>query len=226
EILSLAVERSPTMAGAQGAMKQSRGQQIAAGAYPNPWVSGSAGKGSIRDPSTGVSIIERTVTVAQPLEWLGKRRARQEAADAGVAGASAGLEEAKLNLETDVKVAFYQVLLAQRDMDLAGQNLASVEEVLRTVRLRVAAGEATSFDTMKATVEWQKAQKEVARARNALVVAKSRLNTLSAGALGKQFSVEGDFHSATVEFDQDRMVAHAFEQHPAIRRLTKIAEQA
>ncbi|HKC95063.1 MAG TPA: TolC family protein [Nitrospira sp.] len=226
EILALALERSPTLASATGVVKHSQGQQIAAGAYPNPSISVDAGWGAIRDPSTGVSIVERTVAVAQPLEWSGKREARQEAAAAGVAGANAGLDEAKLNLQTDVKVAFYQLLFSQRDVELAGQNLNMVEEVLRTVKLRVAAGEATSFDTMKATVEWQKAQKEVARARNALVVAKSRLNTLSAGALGKQFSVEGDFHSATVEFDQDRMVAHAFEQHPAIRRLTKIAEQA
>ena len=144
EIEALAIERSPTIAGAHGAMKQSQGQQIAAGAYPNPWISGSVGKGSIRDPSTGVSIIERTVTVAQPLEWLGKRRARQEAADAGVAGASAGLEETKLNLETEVKVAFYQLLLAQRDMDLAGQNLTMGAEVQRPLATVVIGGLITS----------------------------------------------------------------------------------
>jgi outer membrane protein, heavy metal efflux system len=226
EILDLALERSPALASAAGAVKHSQGQQVAAAAYPNPSILGSVGRGAIRDPSTGVHVTERTVTVEQPLEWTGKRQARQEAAAAGVAGANAGFEETKLNLRTDVKVAFYQLLFSQRDADLAVQNLSMVEEVLRTVKLRVAAGEATSFDTMKANVELQKAQKEAARSRNALVVAKSRLNTLTAGALGKQFSVEGDFHSVKVEFDQDRMVAQAFEQHPGIQRLTKIAEQA
>jgi cobalt-zinc-cadmium efflux system outer membrane protein len=226
EILDLAIERSPTLAGAEGTMKQSRGQQIAAGAYPNPSFSGSAGRGAIRDPSTGVHVTERTFVVEQPLEWLGKRQARQEAADAGVAGASAGIEETKLNVVTDVKVAFYQLLLAQRDAELAAQNLSSVEEVLRTVKVRVAAGEATSFDTMKASVEVQKAQKELARTRNALVVAKSRLNTLTAGALGKQFAIEGDFQSLRQEVDLDRLVAQAFEQHPTLRRFSKLAEQA
>jgi len=38
DILALAMERSPTMAGAEGLVKQSHGQQIAAGAYPNPSV--------------------------------------------------------------------------------------------------------------------------------------------------------------------------------------------
>ncbi len=226
DILALAVERSPTLAGAEGFVKQSHGQQIAAGAYPNPSVSGSAGRGAIRDPSTGARITERTVTVEQPLEWLGKRQARQEAANAGVAGASAALEETRLALLADVKVAFYSLLFAQRDAELAAQNVTMVEEVLRTVKARVAAGEATSFDTMKAGVEAQKAQKEVARAQNALLVAKTRLNTLTSGSLGKQFSIQGDFQSTKQALDLDRLTAQAFEQHPSMRRLSKLAEQA
>jgi len=226
EIVTLAMERSPIVAGASGVVKQGRGQQIAAVALPNPILSGGAGKGSIRDPSTGVSIIEHTVTVEQPVEWSGMRRARKDVADAGLAGASAGLKEAKLNVTTDVKVAFYQLLLAQRDAQLAMQNTATVEEVLRTVKLRVAAGEATSFEAMKAGVELQKAQKDNARARNALIVAKSRLNASSGAALGMSYSIEGDFQSLPGDLDQDRLVAQAFEQHPGLTRLTKLAEQA
>lgn len=183
EVLAVALKHSPTVAGAEGLVKQSHGQQITAGAYPNPSISGSTGRGAIRDPSNGIRITERTVTVEQPLEWTGKRQARQDAANAGVAGAAAALEETRLALSADVKVAFYSVLFAQRDADLAAQNVNLVEEVLRTVKARVAAGEVTSFDTMKAGVEVQKARKEVARAQN----------TLTAGSLGKQFSVQGDF---------------------------------
>jgi outer membrane protein, heavy metal efflux system len=226
DIVALAVAHSPTLAGAEGLVKQSHGQQIAAGAYPNPSVSGSAGRGAIRDPSTGVHVTERTVTVEQPLEWVAKRQARQEAANAGVAGANAALEETRLALLADVKVAFYSLLFAQRDAELAAQNVGMVEEVLRIVKARVAAGEATSFDTMKATVEVQKAQKEVARTQNALVVARTRLNTLAAGSLGKQFSIQGDFQSTKQALDLDRLTAQAFEQHPTLQRLTKLAEQA
>lgn len=226
DILALAMQHNPTLAGAEGLVKQSHGQQIAAGAYPNPSVSGSAGPGAIRDPSTGVRITERTVTIQQPFEWLGKRQARQEAADAGAAGASAALEETRLSLSADVKVAFYSLLFAQRDAELAAQNVTTVEEVLRTVKARVAAGEATSFDSLKAGVEVQKAQKEVARAQNALLVAKARLNTLTAGSLGKQFSIQGEFQIPPQPVDPEALATQAIEQHPTLRRLTKLAEQA
>ena len=52
-VIELALEHNPIMAGAQGVVQQSRGQQVAAGAYLNPSISGAAGRGSIRDPSTG-----------------------------------------------------------------------------------------------------------------------------------------------------------------------------
>jgi outer membrane protein, heavy metal efflux system len=225
-VIELALERNPTIAGAQGAMRQSRGQQVAAGAYLNPSISGSAGRGSIRDPSTGVSITERTVTVEQPLEWQGKRRARQQAADAGAAGAGAAMEETRLNVIAEAKVAFYNVLFAQRDAELAGQNLAMVEEVLRTVKARVAAGEATPFETMKATVEVQKAKKEAARAQNSLVVVRAKLDMVTAGMLGRQFSIQGDFEPLQQGLDPEALTARAMEQHPTLRRLTKLVEQA
>jgi len=226
DILALTMERNPAVAGAQGLISQSRGQQIAAAAYPNPSVTGSAGRGAIRDPSTGVHITERTITVEQPLEWTGKRQARQEAADAGVGGANAALEETRLALTADVKVAFYQLLYAQRDAELAAQNVTTVEEVLRTVKARVAAGEATSFDTMKAGVEVQKAQKEWSRAQHALLVARTKLNTLTAGALGKQFAIQGDFYALRAGTDVDRLAADALDRHPTVRRLSKLVEQA
>lgn len=225
-IVALAVERSPVLAGAEGFVRQSHGQQIAAGAYPNPSLSGAAGPGAIRDPSTGVRIIERTVTIEQPLEWTGKRQARQEAANAGAAGASAAMNETRLTLIADVKVAFYHLLFAQRDAEMTAQNVTTVEEVLRAVKARVAAGEATSFDSMKANVEVQKAQKEVARAQNVLLVARTRLNTLTAGGLGAQFSIQGDFQSSKPTLDLDRLTAKALEQHPTLQRLAKLAEQA
>jgi cobalt-zinc-cadmium efflux system outer membrane protein len=225
-VLELALAHNPTMAGAQGYMRQSRGEQVAAGAYLNPSISGYAGHGSIRDPSTGVSITERTVTVQQPLEWQGKRRARQQAADAGAAGASAAMEETRLNVIAETKVAFYNVLFAQRDVELASQNLAMVEEVLRTVKARVAAGEATPFETMKATVEVQKAKKEAARAQNALVVVRAKLDMVTAGMLGREFSIQGDFEPLQQGLDPEALTARALDQHPTLRRLSKLVEQA
>ncbi|WP_455378502.1 TolC family protein [Petrachloros mirabilis] len=160
------------------------------------------------------------------MEWQGKRRARQQAADAGAAGANAAMDETRLAVTAEVKVAFYRLLFAQQDMALANRNLGMLEEVLRTVNARVAAGEATAFERMKATVETQKAKKEVTRAENALIVARAKLDTVTGGALGRPFSIKGDFESLHQDLDIGRLTTQAREQHPALRRLEKLVEQA
>lgn len=226
DVLAMAIQHSPALAGAMGLVQQRHGQQITAGAYPNPSITGIAGRGAIRDPSNGIRITERTVTVEQPLEWTGKRQARQDAANAGVAGATAALEDARLAVMADVKVAFYAGLFAQRDAELAAQNVTLVEDLLRAVNARVAAGDATSFDTMKTTVEVQKARKDMARAQNALLVSHARLNMLTAGSLGKQFSLHGQFLPPRQVLEIDRLAARAVEDHPSVRRVAKLAEQA
>src|SRR4029078_9309307 len=91
QVIQLALQHNPKMKGAEAALEQSRNQRVMAGAYLNPPITGSIGRGSIRDPRTGLSIAERTITVEQPLEWLGKRAGRPHAAGARGRGARVGL---------------------------------------------------------------------------------------------------------------------------------------
>lgn len=226
EILTLALKHSPVMIGVAAALEESQGKQIAAGAYLNPTVSGAAGRGSIRDPRTGVSIAERTITVEQPLEWPEKRVARQRAADAGFSGALAGIEEANVSVTAEVKAAFFQLLFAQQDAQLAKENLRSVEEFVTLVRARVETKESPKFELIKATVELQKADKDLARAENALVVSRANLNKISGKALGEQFTVQGEFEIPKPNLDLRLLIEHAVARHPALRRQEKAVEQA
>ncbi|KXK00565.1 MAG: putative cation efflux system protein CzcC [Nitrospira sp. OLB3] len=226
EVIELALKRNPGMSAAKGGVRQSQGERVAAGAFLNPSINGSDGPGSIRDPSTGVSIVERTVTVEQPLELPGKRRARREAAEADLAGALAGVEEARLNVLADAKVAFYRLLLAQRDVDLSTQNLSTVQEIFQTIKARVDAGQARPFEAVKADVELQRATKELSRAQNGLVAARAGLNAVTAGALGKEFSVRGDFVLLRNDLNLDTLIVSALESHPILRRTAKQIERA
>lgn len=226
EIMALALKHSPVMTGMAAVLEENQGKQIAAGAYPNPTVIGAAGRGSIRDPRTGVSIAERTVTVEQPLEWPGKRAARQRAADAGLSGALAGIEEAKVAVTAEVKAGFYQLLFSQQDAQLAKENLRTVEDFVTLIRARVETKESPKFELVKATVELQKADKDLARAENALLVSRADLNKITGKSLGEQFAIQGDFEAVKSELDLRVLMDHAMARHPALRRQEKAVEQA
>lgn len=226
DVIELALHRNPTLAAAEGAVEQSQGQRVAAGAYLNPSITGSAGPGAIRDPSTGVSITERTITVEQPLEWPGKRAARQRAADAGLAGALAGMEETQVMVKADVKKAFFQLLFAQHDAQLARESVKTVEDLVKLVSARVSTREAAKFELIKATVELQKSKKDLARADNTLLVARANLNKVTGKALGDHFSIQGEFEAVKPAFDLRILTEQALDRHPALRRQEKAVEQA
>jgi len=95
----------------------------------------------VRDPTNGARLTEVFVNVSQPLEWTGKRTARQHAAEAALSGASAGMEEVKLNLTSQVKLEFYDLLEAQQTVQIAQQNLIAIEDVARVAKIRVKAGD-------------------------------------------------------------------------------------
>ena len=231
QIIGLAMERNPMIAGANALIDQSTGQRTAAGAYPNPTLRGDAGKGYLRDAGALTTEIPRSATeymagFSQPLEWPAKRAARQSAAEAGLAGASVGLVETRLNLTSDVKVAFYDLLLAQRDLELAKNNLTIVEDVRRVVGARVRLGEAPQFDLIKAEVEVLKANQAVTRGENTVRVNRVILDTLTAGALGPSYAVSGDFLVFPAGLDLEQLTSRSMQQHPSIQRLARSIDQA
>jgi len=231
DIIGLAIEQNPVVAGARAVIDQNTGQRTAAGAYPNPTIKGDGGRGFLKDAGPLTAEIPRSATeymagFSQPIEWPAKRAARQSAADAGLAGASVGLIETRLNLTTDVKVAFYDLLLALRDFELAKNNLGTVEDVRRIVGVRVRLGEAPQFELIKAEVEVLKANQAVTRSENTVRVNRVILSTLTGGALGPTFDVTGEFLVYPVGLALDRLTARAMEEHPSIQRLARSIEQA
>ena len=225
-IIELALERNPIIAGARSVIEQNEGMRTQAGAYPNPTIGGQTGSGALRDPTTGPRVTEYGMTLHQTVEWPGMRAARQDAAEAGLASATVGLDEARLNLVAEVKQAFYELLLSERTVDLLQQNLEIVQEVARIVRARVRSGEGPQFEAVKADVEVLKAKQEMTKAKNAVRVKLVGLDTLTSGALGARYQVLGDFRSLRDRLDPEQMASRDLSQHPILKRQGKLVEQA
>lgn len=225
-IIELALERNPTIAGAQSVIQQDEGRRTQAGAYPNPTIGGNTANAALRDPSNGTRLTEYGMTLHQTVEWPGMRAARKDAAEAGLAGATVGLDEAKLNLIAEVKQVFYELLLAERTVDLLQQNLDIVQDVLRIVKARVRSGEGPQFEAVKAEVEVLKAKQEIMKAKNTVRVKLVGLDTLTSGALGPRYKVQGDFRSLRDRLDPEQMVTRDVSEHPVLKRHGKLVEQA
>ena len=225
-IIDLALERNPAIAGARSVIEQNEGRRTKAGAYPNPQITAQFADATIRTARTGSRAVENGVIVEQTVEWPGMREARKDAAAAGLTGATFSLDEAKLNLVAEVKGTFYELLLAERTVDLLQQNLEIVQEVARIVRARVRSGEGPQFEAVKAEVEVLKAKQEMTKAKNVVRVKLVGLDTLTSGALGPRYQVQGDFRSLRDRLDPEQMAARDLSQHPILKRQGKLVEQA
>jgi outer membrane protein, heavy metal efflux system len=225
-IIDLALERNPAITGARSVIEQNEGRRTQAGAYPNPTIVAQIADATIRTPRTGTHMVENGVIVEQTVEWPAMRAARKDAAAAGLTGATFSLDEAKLNLIAEVKQVFYELLLAERTVDLLQQNLEIVQDVARIVRARVRSGEGPQFEAVKAEVEVLKAKQEMTKAKNAVRVTLVALDTLTSGALGPRYKVQGDFRSLRDRLDPEQMAARDLSQHPILKRQGKLVEQA
>ncbi|MDH4187889.1 MAG: TolC family protein [Nitrospira sp.] len=226
EIVKVALEEHPAIMDAGGIFTQQEGERLAAGAYPNPSITVQTGSGAVRDPRSNLSRTEYQLTLSQKLEWIGTRLARQDAADAALAGAAIGKDEVKLNVLADVKVAFYELLLAQQVVEIAMQNRDTVGGVARAVKARVESGEGARFESVKAEVEVMKADQEVSSAENVVQAKRAALNALTAGALGRRFTINGRFHAPLGALVLDDLQARALTGHPTVRRIQKAVERA
>jgi outer membrane protein, heavy metal efflux system len=225
DILAITLEKNPLMAESEGVIEQKEGDKISASSYPNPTLYFQSGRGTVRDP-TGISLTERYVTLYQPVEWPGKRAARQQAAQAGLDGALASKEEAKLNLIAATKQAFYDLLFAERQTESAIQNVRTMEEVRKAVVRRVDAGEAPPFEAVKVKVESMKIEKEVTRIRGVVQSIQASLNSLTAGALGLEFTIQGDFAAWRGALTLETLLEQSLANHPIITKWKKLIVQA
>jgi len=224
-ILNLAEQRNPSLAASLAGVDASRGEALTARAYPNPTTTVTGGRGETRGISPEFSRAEYQATLVQPLEWPFKRESRILGADARVETARLDAASFRLFLQAEVKEAFYRVLLAQRRLDLAVQNLETVKDLHRSVEVRVKTGEAAAFELVKADVELLKAQKEVDRGRSQVELARTSLNALLGNALPRTFRLSGEFSPIKSWPALDLLIEKGLEVHPTVARQRREVER-
>ena len=222
EIIEIAIEKNPSAAIFRANIEASKGSVGSSKAYPNPDIGFEVGRGRSLEGSDSGG--EYSVSIGQPLEWPKKRLNRIKAAEKEVEAAEKEAEDFRLELVSEVKKGFYRLLLSKKEEDIALENLRIVEELLKTIKIRVKTGEAPEFELIKAEVERLKAEKEMKKARNRIVIAHTAQNSLLGGALKTDFDIAGDFSIPEKKYSHDTLLSSALERHPLILKAQKELE--
>ncbi|MCM0082206.1 TolC family protein [Geomonas sp. Red32] len=174
------VRRAAAMAlsdnGELKALREERGVREAgetkASLYPNPvleagldsgWLTGSP------DESTF------SVALSQQFVTMGKREKRRAVARKELVSFDRQLDNSGRLLGEEVKVTFYDIILAKRRTELAGRSLVLANQLLDVARERFAAGDIPELEVNLARVEVARNEERKNETERELVPARSRL---------------------------------------------------
>ena len=192
---------------------------VSAGAYPNPELEFVGGHNRARAPGP-ISGNTYGAYVSQRIENPFLRMARIGSAEASVQASKAGLDRARADLASALRVRAYELLLRQEIASVEAGVLNLIEEIRHRVKVSVDTGETARFELIKADAEVLTAQSR--KETTELDARRARVNLikLTAGALNANFSVNASL------LDQDNLPPLETLRHevqllnPDISRLT------
>lgn len=166
DLEEMAQRCNPTLAEAAARVEAARGNCVQVGLYPNP-VAGYIGAEIGNEGRAGQQggFLSQEIVTAKKLQ-LNRSVASQEVRQAEYA-----FEMQRQRVLTDVRRSFYDVLVAQRTVELAEQLARIGEEGVKSVEALMKAKEVARGDLLQAKIEADTAQVFLERARNRHVAA-------------------------------------------------------
>jgi cobalt-zinc-cadmium efflux system outer membrane protein len=211
----LALENNPELRASSGRIDAATGRAYQAKLWTNPELTLSAedwpvsGGGDFSDS-------KQTIGVAQTIPFPGKKKLDRQIGVSGIRLSEADLTLRRVELVRDVKSAFYQVLAAERLVDVAAELVKVAESSASTARKRVAAGAAADQEQLRAEIPLEQARTELSGFQRELTTARQTLALL----LGRPDLTEAPVSGALAETASLTLLDQGPEQwlpnHPSV----------
>jgi cobalt-zinc-cadmium efflux system outer membrane protein len=208
DLQQLAAANSPALRQAASDVQAARGVMIQAGAYPNPTLTYTA------NPNNNASATgEPGIAIAQTIKTTGKLRLAVAAAQKNLDNAELALRRARSDLSTQVRTAYYALLVARETM-VVNEALARFTDEIYRVQVgqlrakQAAAYEPAALRSIDYTVRLAHKQ-----AIQAYIYAWKQLVTAVGLHQLPLTEVAGRIDTVIPHFDYDTVLAHALRQH-------------
>ncbi|MFL5264282.1 MAG: TolC family protein [Anaeromyxobacteraceae bacterium] len=189
-----------------------RADAIRAGMWANPTISYTREQTSGGSPAAS----EDFAQIAQAFDVSGRRGLRSRAADHRVEAARLRGTSLRLQLETDVRTRFYDVVLAQQRAGASEEALRRIGPLVDLVARRAQAGDVSGYDRKRIDRERLSVQARLDAEAAQLSRSRERLAALLGAAPSSELRVSGDLLPAIpAEVD----VPAVLRQRPDLRTL-------
>ncbi|HET6330985.1 MAG TPA: TolC family protein [Holophagaceae bacterium] len=175
-----ALATNPQLKASQASIEVERAKVSQAGALPDPMASLGYQNDGFRKFTYGESgFAFAQVGLSQAFPYPGKRKLREQIAQAGVAAADAALDRVRLDLIADVKRSYYDLLRVQGQRTLLDAQAKLWDQVAEATQARVEAGTGTTADLLRAQLEKTRLKQREADLEGRAVALEAELNRLA-----------------------------------------------
>ena len=210
ELISQAITNNPEIAAAAREKEAATHRVSPAGALDDPMV--EAGLISVPIDSWRLNREDMTMKmlgISQRLPYPGKRSLREAVAGKDAESVALGYRETVNRIVREVKVAYYDLALADRSIEIVERNRQLVEQLLRIAEGRYSVGQGSQADLLKAQTQLSKMSEELLRMRRERRSMEADLaRAVGRGAEGAPIKAEmPELGSTRIAFDELREAA-------------------
>lgn len=212
DLEAIALEFNPTLSQANAAVDQERGTYRQAGLYPNPQLGylNSTANQSAPKQSNGVFFSQEIVTAK-------KLSLAQQASSQEIKRLEWDQEAQRMRVLNDLKIRFYEVLGAQRAVEVAQQLEKLAKETLATADRLFDAKAISRPDVLQANVQLQTARISSAEAIHRHDAAWEQLATMLGVPDMQPVPLAGDLEGELPTLDQDACWQRLLSESPQLR---------
>lgn len=199
--------------------------------YNTPSTIGTAsipvsGGGSTTIPLMSRDVYNFNTTLNQPLFTGGFNLANYRAAKLGVDLSKENVETVKRDLVLQVRVGYFNILKAEKFLDVAKQTVRLFEAQLEVTKAFFEVGIVPKNDVLQAEVRLANARQALVRAENDVIAAKSAFNILLRREIQAPLEVVDILAYKPVSMGFEESLGEALRQRPEIKTAQLIIDQA
>ena len=219
QAIDLAIAHNHALKATQTQIQQNQAQEITAALRPNPNLTADALFIPVEPQNFNSNIIANVTEFDAGVSYLfergGKRHRRLEAARDTTGQTRYQVSDAERVLIFNTAQQFITVQLAESNLDLANQDLASFQQTVDIAQAQYKAGAISEGDLLKITVQLLQFQTDVSAANVAKVQALASLREfLGYDAVPDNYDVEGDLTYRALQLNRDDLLLKALKNRP------------
>jgi cobalt-zinc-cadmium efflux system outer membrane protein len=226
EAIRIALRNNPELRVFEASVAASKGGVTTAKTFANPELTIAPGVKRTRDGGVTTSEFHGEFELSQLFKFPGKRALEIAIAQRNVALQELALEGFRFQLTAKVRKAFYEMLAAQKVIDLRKEQVESAKTFVASAQKRAESGYASDFETMKSQADLIAASRSMHEAQGEVVAARVSINTLMGRDPAAPLEISGALENVAPPGGAGDYLALAMARNPSLRTQAAQAELA